>query len=412
MMKNHNIFLSKNTLESNKTSVAVKDNICVDGYNATCGSLALKDYYPGYNATAVEKLLKYNYSVAGKTNMDEFAMGSTGLNSAYGIVENPKHKDYIAGGSSSGSAAAVASGEVNLALGSDTGGSVRIPASFCEVYGFKPTYGAISRYGLIPFASSLDVIGILGNCLIEIIDLYEVINGKDFRDSLSINIESDIHNSTKPKIAFIDLNEFNISEEIINHYENIYFKIGNKYKSKKIKLKYIYYWLSVYYIISSCEAVSNLSRYDNKLFGNFNYKINNYQIDFADYRTKTFGSEVKRRIMTGNFALLNKNFGKFFTKASKIRNEIKKEIKRIFDEFDFIITPTSPVLPYKPFESDVIKNYKIDLFTCGASLAGNPAISIPSKNRIDVFEPGIQIIGKYAGDYDLLSYSKEIEELL
>ncbi len=405
------IFISDYKIQPDKDNIAIKDNICTKDFFATCGSLALKDYSPGYDATAVAKLREHNYYISGKTNMDEFAMGSTGLESAYGNVTNPLNSDYIAGGSSSGSAAAVSSGIVDIALGSDTGGSVRLPAAFCGIYGFKPTYGAVSRYGLISFASSFDVIGILSNNLKKLIKAFGIIAGKDNKDSTSINIDDETNFTNKKKIAALDIGNINVSNEIRNTYKDYLNNISKKYNLKIIKLNTIEYWLSTYFILTSCEAVSNLSRYDNKLFGNKDFKIRNFQTDYKKFRTLYLGDEVKRRILTGNFALNSQNYNKYYHKAAQVRRKIKNEISAVFKEYDILLSPTSPSLPFKICDYNFANNYKLDIFTSGISLAGNPAISVPSKNKIGDFYPGIQISAGYGKDFQLLKFTEEAEYL-
>lgn len=405
-----NIYISYDSNISNQKSISVKDNICVKNFKCTAGSRILKDFYPKYDATVISRLKNTGYVIKGKTNLDEFAIGSTGLNSGFGYTYNSINSEYITGGSSSGSALSVAKNLTDIALGSDTGGSVRLPAAFNNLIGFKPTYGALSRYGLIAFASSLDTIGFISKNIYNIIETFNISKGIDENDFTTINIKEK-DSVKKPKIAFIDINDNLLSEEILQSYNLFKLFLNQKYFIKSKKLKYLKYWLSVYLIISSSEASSNLKRYDNKLFGNKNIKSVSFKNDFNNIRNQLFGTEVKRRIMLGTFVLSKGFKDKYFKKAEKIRKLIISEFNSVFDDFDFLIMPTSPNFPIKISETqNLLNNYKLDYFTIGASLAGLPAITIPYGKSYNGFKTGIQIIADKGNDENLLEFANKINQ--
>ena len=349
--------------------IAVKDNICTAKIPTTCASKTLSGFVPPYNATVIEKIYDAEMTVLGKTNMDEFAMGSTGENSAYFPTKNPRNINLTPGGSSSGSAAAVAGGLAPIALGSDTGGSVRLPATYCGICGFKPSYGAVSRYGLIAFASSLDQIGILSKNISDCELLFDLISGKDFHDMTSVDVEKcSVEN---PRIGFFVKNELNIS-------------------AQQVSLSLFEALLPIYYIISSAEASSNLARFDGVRYG----------LDSA------FGKEVLRRIELGNFVLKAENIGEYYDKACRARELICMEMNKLFKEFDFIVMPTALGAPPKIGEIVASKDaYALDAYTVLANLAYLPAVSLP------IGECGVTILAPRGKDYALLSFAKEVERL-
>ncbi len=386
--------------------VAIKDNIAVRGLQLTCGSKILEGFISPYSATVVEKLEKEDAIIVGKTNMDEFAMGSSNEYSAYFKTKNPLNPEYVPGGSSGGSAAAVSSNSVPVALGSDTGGSVRQPASFTDTFGFRPTYGSISRYGLVAFASSLDIIGPIANSIKDIRLIYEVISGKDKNDSTSIDVERDIVNNKKIRIGFIKEKYIkDIDSEILKSYYNFIGELKNTgYEVGEINSELWNYALNSYYVIASSEASSNLSRFDGVRYG-LRVKGNNLEDMYLFTRTKGFGREVKRRIFLGTFSLSAGYYDKYYKKASVLREMIKKEFKDNFKNFDFIITPTTPEFPFKFNEkSNPIKMYLSDWFTVPSSLANLPSISIPFIKNEKNLPVGLQIISDYGKDYKLIDF--------
>ena len=395
---------------NNPKTVAVKDNIAVNGFRMTCGSRILEDFYPNYDATVISRLGKYQYNIIGKTNMDEFGLGSSGENSAFGSLSNPLDDEYVPGGSSSGSAVAVASDKCSLALGSDTGGSVRQPAAFCGIIGFKPSYGALSRSGLVSFAPSLDQIGILSKSTDGIINLFNTVRGLDDKDETSVAINENFFDNNNYKIAsFIPDNS--IISKPVKHAVNDF--ISNlEADVKKINLKYFDYWLSAYMLISASELSSNLARFTNLIYGNKNYHLAKWS-DHRYLRSKLLGREVKRRIMTGTYALSRSSYEKYYLSAKKAVKQISLEFKKIFSKYDFLIMPATPSLPFKKGELiDVpVKMYYSDCLTVGANLAGLPAISIPYKEKTGKFYPGIQIIADKKNDLKLLDFIKKLEHL-
>ena len=395
--------------------IAVKDNINIKGYPTTCVSNILNDYKSLYNATVIDRIINEHGSIVAKTNMDEFAMGSSSEHSTFGAVLNPHDTDKVSGGSSGGSAAAVSGGLIDIALGSDTGGSVRQPASFCGVYGLKPTYGRISRYGLTAFASSLDQIGIFTKNTTDIIDMFNVIAGHDLNDSNTSILELD-HDIKKVKIDKIKIG---YSQKIIDSLDP---KIKNEFsifidflKSKKITLKNIDIDISdlaipTYYIIAAAEASSNLSRFDGVRYGarGSNQDIENL---FIKTRSEFFGDEVKRRIMLGNYVLSSGYYDEYYQKALKVRRIIRDNLVSYFNDFDLLLLPTSPTTAFNIGEkiNKTLDMYLSDIFTIPISLAGLPAMSLPISN-INGLPIGIQICANYFKENNLFTMSKFVEE--
>ncbi|PIP20662.1 MAG: Asp-tRNA(Asn)/Glu-tRNA(Gln) amidotransferase GatCAB subunit A [Candidatus Omnitrophica bacterium CG23_combo_of_CG06-09_8_20_14_all_40_11] len=390
--------------------VSIKDNICTQGYNTECCSKILEGFKPPYDATVIQKLKQKGATIlAAKTNMDEFAFGSSTENSYYGPTHNPWDLDRVTGGSSGGSAAAVASDEAIMALGSDTGGSIRQPASFCGVVGLKPTYGRVSRYGLIAFASSLDQIGPITKDVRDSAILMNIISGYDSYDSTSINI--DVPDYTKslgmdingvkigiPKEYFIeglDKEVKAILEESINKLRDL----GANYKA--VSLPHSEYAVPVYYIIATAEASSNLARFDGVQYG---YRTENRGQRTEDglismykkSRGEGFGQEAKRRIILGTFVLSHGYYDAYYLRALKVRTLIKQDFDNVFKEFDCIVTPTSPTPAFKIGEKiqDPLKMYLSDIYTISANLAGIPAISIPCGFTKKGLPVGLQILAK------------------
>ncbi|MDD5431794.1 MAG: Asp-tRNA(Asn)/Glu-tRNA(Gln) amidotransferase subunit GatA [Candidatus Omnitrophica bacterium] len=391
--------------------VSIKDNICTEGFNTECCSKILESFKPPYDATVINKLKGAGAVILpAKTNMDEFAFGSSTENSHFGPTSNPWNLGCVPGGSSGGSAAAVAADEAIMALGSDTGGSIRQPASFCGVVGLKPTYGRVSRYGLIAFASSLDQIGPLTKDVQDSALLMNVISGHDPFDSTSANI--DVPDYTKslgkdikglkialPKEYFIeglDPSVKSVLDEAINSLK------AKGAQFKEVSLPHTEYAVAVYYIVATAEASSNLARFDGVQYG-FREKTESLIEMYMKTRGIGFGQEAKRRIILGTFALSHGYYDAYYLRALKVRNLIKQDFDAVFKEFDCIITPTSPTEAFKIGEKmeDPLKMYLSDIYTISANLAGIPAISVPcgfTKNNLPV---GLQILGK-AFDEEML----------
>jgi len=387
---------------------AIKDIILVEGVKCTAGSKILENYVAPYDATVVKKLKEAGAIILGKTNLDEFAMGSSTENSAFFPTKNPLDLERVPGGSSGGSAAAVAANFCVFSLGTDTGGSIRQPASFCGIVGLKPTYGSVSRYGLIAFASSLDQIGAMTKNVEDCKIVFEVIRGKDEMDSTSVNSKFKIQNSKLqfkiqnlkigiPKEYFIEGMDEEVEEKIkeaIKKYEEMGAKI------LEISLPHTEYALPCYYIIAPSEASANLARYDGIKYGyskisNLKSQISNLLDVYFESREEGFGKEVRRRIMLGTFSLSIGYYDAYYLRAAKVRSLIIRDFERAFEKVDLIFTPTSPTLPFKLGEKidDPLKMYLSDIFTVSVNLAGLPAISIPV-SKVKNLPVGLQIIGK------------------
>ena len=402
--------------------IALKDNIVSRGELTTAASKILKGYKGTYDATVVKKLKDAHIPLVGKTNMDEFAMGSSNENSSFKSVSNPWDLDRVPGGSSGGAAAAVASLEVPIALGSDTGGSVRQPAALTGTIGLKPTYGRVSRYGLMAFSSSLDQIGIIARSSEDIAKTLGIIAGFDENDLTTLDVEvpdyaSLLNRDIKGlKIGisqefFNGLNEKvkNVIDEALNTLVSLGAELIN------IDLKYMKYSISTYYIISSAEASSNLSRYDGVRYG-YRAESDNIEDMYVKTRSEGFGNEVKRRIMIGSYVLSSGFYDAYFKKASQVRRLIKDDFQNAFKDVDVIITPTTPTTAFKKGEksSKPIEMYLSDIYTVSVSLAGLPAMSVPA-GFVDGLPVGIQLIGNYFREDMLLNighiYEKERGEI-
>lgn len=403
--------------------VAIKDNICTDGIRTTCASKMLEDFIPPYNATVIQKLLNEDAIIVGKTNMDEFGMGSSTENSAFKITKNPCDTSRVPGGSSGGSAASVASGMVPVALGTDTGGSIRQPAAFCGVTGLKPTYGLVSRFGLIAFGSSLEQIGPIAKNVKDCALLQSVIQGSDKMDSTSYKGEyyKDYLNNLDAGIKGLRIavpeNFFSegLDEEIAcSIKESIEILKALGAKVYEITFPVAEEGLSAYYIISSAEASSNLARYDGIRYG---YRTKEYET-FDDLieksRSESFGTEVKRRIMLGTYVLSSGYYDKYYNRAQKYRKVLKRQFEEIFKEYDIILGPTSPVLPFKIGEkmSNPLEMYLADIYTINVNLAGIPAISLPCGFSHEGLPVGLQLIGAPFGEEKILKAAFALEKAL
>ena len=365
-------------------AVGIKDNICTSGLKTTCASKMLEDYVSPYDATVIKKLKDSDAIIVGKLNLDEFAMGSTTEFSTYGATRNPWNVNYVAGGSSGGSAASVAALECAVSLGSDTGGSVRCPASFCSVVGMKPTYGRVSRFGLISYANSLEQIGPIGKTVSDTIMVMNSIAGMDDNDQTTLNNEVQKYTPQSKRNIRVGLvkelvegTEPEISRCI---YSAMDLFSRSDCKCEETSMKSIEFALASYYTIAMAEASSNLARYDNIRYG-FDSSPDSYEWNtyFAKVRSK-FGEEVKRRIIIGTYVLSSGYYGKYYLKAQKVRTKLKEELSSLYKKYDVLIAPTMPVLPFKFGEKidDPLKMYMIDIDTVIANLTGIPAISVPA----------------------------------
>ena len=394
--------------------IAIKDNINIKNYPTTCCSEILKNHNSLYNATVINKIINEDGAIVAKTNMDEFAMGSSNEYSCFGSVTNPINKDKVAGGSSGGSAAAVASGAVDIALGSDTGGSVRQPASFCGVYGFKPTYGRISRYGLTAFASSLDQIGIFSNDTIDISKMFQVIGGVDANDSNTLNetLNCDYKkiDIKKMKIGYSEKLLDQLDPSMKKEYLNVIQFLKNKnLEIINIDIKMLELAIPTYYIISAAEASSNLSRFDGIRYGD-RQESNNIDEIFFKTRSTLFGKEVKRRIMLGTYVLSSGYYDHYYNKALKIRKMITEHLVNHLENLDIILLPTTPTTAFdKNSKTDnPLEMYLSDIFTIPISLAGLPSMSIPIGyfNKLPL---GMQVCANHLKENNIFAFSSFLE---
>ncbi len=401
--------------------IAVKDNICTDGVKTTCASKMLNDFIPPYDATVVKKLKNEDAIIIGKTNMDEFAMGSSNENSAFKVTKNPWDLTRVPGGSSGGSGAVVGAGMTPVSLGSDTGGSIRQPAAFCGVIGFKPTYGLVSRFGLIAFGSSLDQIGPFARTVKDCALTLEAIQGEDPLDSTSVKHEitedylSTIEAGVKgmkvgvPKEFF----QSGLDEEISSSIKESIKRLKNLGAVvEEISLPITQEGLSAYYIISSAEASSNLARFDGIRYGYRPDEFDSIDDLMEKSRTEAFGKEVKRRIMLGTYALSSGYYDAYYTRAQKLKKKIREEFAEAFKKYDIILSPTTPTLPFKCGEKseNPLDMYLADIYTININLAGLPALSMPcgfSKSGLPI---GLQLIGPHYGEDKILKAAYALEQ--
>ncbi len=399
--------------------VLVKDIICTRGIRTTCGSKMLENFVPPYDAAVIEKLKGSGAVIMGKANMDEFAMGSSTENSAFFPTHNPWDLSRVPGGSSGGSAAAVAAGETICALGSDTGGSVRQPAGFCSVAGLKPTYGRVSRYGLVAFASSLDQIGPLAHDVTDCALVLNTIAGYDSRDSTSV--PQPVPDYTRCLTG--DLSRLRIGVPRAYFVEGIQAEVEEAMKAaigkleelgaevdREVSLPSTPYVLAVYYILAPSEASANLARYDGVKYG-FSYQGSNMWDSMEKTRQYGFGAEVKRRIMLGTYALSAGYYDAYYLKAQKVRTLIIREFNQAFEKFDALVTPTSPTVPFKIGEKvdDPLQMYLSDVCTLPVNIAGLPGISIPA-GFADGLPIGMQVIGKPFSEETILNIAYAYEQ--
>lgn len=398
-------------------TIAIKDNIAVKGWQLSCASGILANYLSPYHATVVQRILDGDGTIIGKTNLDEFAMGSSNEHTIFGSVKNPVDSTKVPGGSSGGSATAVALGVCDMALGSDTGGSVRQPAAFCGVYGLKPTYGRVSRYGLVAFASSFDQIGILSNSTQDAALLLQVIAGHDPSDATSSDRQvpdylKKLSESKQPKVG-IPWEQITdgADVEIIDRLKSlITFLKSSGCDVKNINLPHLRYSIATYYILTMAEASSNLARYDGVRYGLSDRK-NVLENMYRDTRSAGFGEEVKRRIMLGTYILSSGYYDAYYKKAQKVRRLIRDDFVNVFKNVDVIILPTTPTPAFDLGENlnDPIKMYLSDIFTTPINLAGIPALSVPAGTHSSGLPIGLQLVGDFFNEETILRLSYYIE---
>ena len=400
--------------------IAIKDNICIKGKTTTCASKILENFVPQYNAEVIDRLEQAGLVIIGKTNMDEFAMGSTTETSAYGITRNPWNLEHVPGGSSGGSCAAVAAGETYLALGSDTGGSIRQPSSYCGVTGIKPTYGTVSRYGLIAYGSSLDQIGPLAKDVTDCATLLEAIASHDEKDSTSVRLESyDFTSALKddvkgmkigiPKDYFGEGLDEEVKEAVLAAAKTLEEKGAIV---EEFDLGLVEYAIPAYYVIAAAEASSNLSRFDGVKYG---YRAKDYEGLHNMYkktRSEGFGAEVKRRIMLGSFVLSSGYYDAYYLKALRTKALIKKEFDKAFEKYDVILGPVAPTTAPKLGDSlsDPIKMYLGEIYTISVNLAGLPGISLPCGKDKNGMPIGLQLIGDCFNEKKIIQAAYTFEQ--
>lgn len=398
--------------------IVIKDNILVKDQIATAGSKILENYEATYDATVIRKLKEAGAILLGRANMDEFAMGGSTENSAYGVTKNPHDTSRVAGGSSGGSAAVVAYGGVPVSLGSDTGGSIRQPASFCGVVGLKTTYGNVSRYGVMSMGSSLDQIGPFGNSVEDVEYLYNIISGYDELDSTSIPQEIRNKNSESKikKVIGVPMNFINrkgIDAEVLANFNDAIEKLKNNgYTIKDIKMEHLEKSLSVYYIVMFAEVSSNLARYDGIRYGLSLPGDTSIQ-SYFESRTAGFGAEVRRRILIGTYVLSSGYYDAYYNKANIVREMLRREFTEVFKDIDVIAMPNAPTPAFKVGEkvSDPLAMYLEDIFTVPVNIVGVPAIAIPSGKTKSGLPLGMQFIAPHMREDVLFTIGKDFEKL-
>ena len=394
--------------------IAIKDNIQVKEWSVTAGSKILQGYIAPYNATVIEKLLDAGLSPFGRTNMDEFAMGSTTESSFYGKTQNPHDANRVPGGSSGGSAAAVGAGVAIAALGSDTGGSIRQPAAFCGIVGMKPTYGRVSRYGLGAYASSLDQIGPMTQNVEDAAILYDIISGSDPKDSTNAQkddkVVPNLNSERKLTIAVLPKYIENASQDVKDAYAHaieVLKEAGHTIVERE--MMDAKYDISAYYITATAEATTNLARYDGIRYGN-RVEGKNLEDTFVRTRSEGFGDEVKRRILLGNFVLSSGYYEAYYVKAQKTRHIIKDEYAKIFNDVDLILSPVAPSVAPKFGElANPMDMYLSDLYTISVNLAGLPALSLPIMKNSEGMPVGLQLIAKAYDEQTLFDGALSLE---
>ena len=399
--------------------VGLKDNICYKGHHVSASSKILEGFESLYSATVVEKLLAEDAIIIGRTNCDEFAMGSSNENSAYGNVLNPRNEKCVPGGSSGGSAAAVAADLCHVTLGSDTGGSIRQPASFTGTVGMKPTYGRVSRYGLIAYASSFDQIGPITKTVEDMALVLQVISGRDPQDTTSsAQPVEDYHKALGPdkkyKIAYLKECLENegidpeVKQSVLNQIETLR---AEGHQLEPVSFPYLEYLVPTYYVLTTAEASSNLSRFSGIHYGHRSDKATDLESTYKKSRSEGFGKEVKRRIMLGTFVLSSGYYDAYYSKGQKVRRVIQEKTKEIFKSYDFILTPSTPgtAFEFGKNSADPIKMYLEDIFTVQAPIAGIPAISVPCGTHSNGLPMGLQLMTDYFEEAKLLNLAARIK---
>lgn len=399
--------------------IGLKDNLCYEGHKVSAASKILEGFESLYTGTAVQRLLDEDAILIGRLNCDEFAMGSSNENSAFGPVLNPLDEKLVPGGSSGGSAAAVAAGCCTAALGSDTGGSIRQPASFTGTVGFKPTYGRISRYGLIAYASSFDQIGPFTNDVADAALLTEIMAGADEFDSTAstkpVDAYSNFTEEQSLKIAVIkeSFETDGIDPEVKAKMEATINDLkADGHEVEFVSFPYLEYMVPTYYVLTTAEASSNLSRFDGVHFGYRSQEAKGVEQTYKKSRSEGFGPEVQRRIMAGTFVLSNEYYDSYYTKGQKVRRVLQNKTNEILNDFDFILLPTTPTTAFEiDAMNDPISMYLQDIYTVHANLTGNPAISLPMGKHSNGLPFGIQIIGQHFEEQRLFSFSNQLMKI-
>ncbi len=401
--------------------IAVKDNISYKGHKISASSKILTGFTAIYSSTVVERLLAEDVIIIGRCNCDEFAMGGSNENSFFGPVKNRADETRVSGGSSGGSAVAVQAGMCHASLGTDTGGSVRQPASFCGLVGLKPTYGRISRHGIIAYASSFDQVGPITRSVEDAALLLEVIAGPDDYDGTLSQAQvpeftKNLQNPGSKKIAYLEeaLTSPGVDAEVKENFKLYIDKLrADGHTVEPINFKHLDYLVPTYYILATAEASSNLSRYDGVHYGYRSPAAHDLQSTYKLSRSEGFGKEVKRRIMLGTFVLSAGYYDAYYAKAQKVRRLIREQTEAILKEYDFILVPTAPEPAFKigTEEKDPVKTYLYDIFTVQASLTGTPAISLPTGNNSEGLPLGLQLLTRHFEEQELLNFSRYFLEL-
>ena len=394
--------------------LGIKDNICYKGHKVSAASKILDNFESLFTATVLQRLLDEDAIVIGRLNCDEFAMGSANETSYYGPVKNNINKKYVPGGSSGGSAVAVSAGLCTISLGSDTGGSVRQPASWTNTYGLKPSYGRLSRYGLIAYGSSFDQIGIFANEIADVKFVFDLTKGNDPLDSTSIVEEGIPFKGDKPlRVGFLTeyMNHAGLDNEIKHKIEALQIKMGESIEIKNFSFPYLEHLVPTYYVLSTAEASSNLSRFDGVHYGYRSNESKGVEETYKNSRSEGFGKEVKRRIMTGTFVLSHGYYDAYYTKAQKVRRLAKVATDKIFENVDVLITPTTASTAFEIGSvSDPLQMYLQDIFTVHANITGHPAISIPFGTHTNGMPFGLQIMSPCNEEAKLLYYAELIKK--
>jgi aspartyl-tRNA(Asn)/glutamyl-tRNA(Gln) amidotransferase subunit A len=397
--------------------IGIKDNICYKNHRVSCASNILTGFESLYTATALQRLLDQDAIVIGRLNCDEFAMGSSNETSAFGPVKNNHNITFVSGGSSGGSAVAVSAGLCTVALGSDTGGSVRQPASWTGTYGIKPTYGRISRYGLIAYASSFDQIGMFTNSIMDSQLLYTIMAGEDQMDATSSSqpvseVQNAAHNTFRIGIMTECFEHPGLDTEIKKEILDFVAKLEESgMEVVPVSFPFLDYIVPTYYVLTTAEASSNLSRFDGVHYGYRSDNANGVEETYVLSRSEGFGSEVKRRIMTGTFVLSQGYYDAYYTKAQKVRRVMKNATDALFSKVDILLLPTTPTTAFEIGAiKDAIQMYLQDIFTVHANITGNPALSMPFKKHSNGMPYGIQIMGNRFSEDKLFLFAKLIEE--